>query len=538
MMRQSFPRVMAVRLPRFLFRVSLVLAILVVAGGVSLYEAKRFFPRTAVLPGLRLDGEAIAGGFTEKAAREVLERHARERESRHVHFTFDGKPVADLPVSALGITVDRQTVLNEVLTTGHTGDRLGRARRAEAAQNGAIDVPLPLTVDAAVGIAALSPLKEQLDVAPVSVKLDLDAHGVTPEIPGHYLDLDKAVALASEYAAESSNLAPADRTFEIPVMEVAPHMTTDFVRSLDVSTVVSTYQTYFSRGGEQMRRGKNIDNAAHKLNGLIMSPGQLVSFNEVVGERSEANGFERSWEIFKGEMVEGIGGGTCQVASTFHAAVFFAGMDVLERLPHSRPSAYIPMGLDSTVVYPSVDLKVRNPFDFPIVVHAVTAGNMLKIELLGSRRPAKVGFHREILATIPYKRKLDIDERLHGTKVVVKQHGIKGYQMRRERELQYADGTRKVEVTKDTYPATTEIYEVPDGFDEALLPELPGDEEDTDGASAVAASGTPASGNDAAKVACRDNCTDTSGVELIEGRGAHKPTAAQRSPARIMSLRQ
>ncbi len=537
MMRWSFLEVMAVRASRFLFRVSLVLAILVVAGGVSLYEAKRYFPRTAVLPGLQIDGEVVAGGSTELAAREVLERHALGRESRHVRFTFEGKPVADLPVSALGISVDRAPVLAAALSTGHTGDRLGRARQAKAAREGAIDIPLTFTVDAAPGIAALAPLKEQLDVAPVSAKLDLDAHGVTAGIPGHYLDLDKAVALATEYAAESTQTAPADRTFEIPVLDVDPHMTTDYVRSLDVTTVVSSYQTYFSRGGEQVRRGKNIDTAAHKLNGLIMAPGQMVSFNDVVGERSEANGFERSWEIFKGEMVEGIGGGTCQVASTFHAAIFFGGLDVLERLPHSRPSAYIPMGLDSTVVYPSVDLKVRKPFDFPVVVHAVTDKNSLKVELLGARRPAKVEFHREILATIAYKRKLDVDDRLHGTKVVVKQHGLKGYRMRRERELRFADGTRKVEITKDTYPATTEIYEVPDGFDESLLPGLPGDE-DEGSDSAVASVAPTASGNDSAKVACLNNCTDSGGVEFIEGKGAHKPTAAQLNPSRTMSLRQ
>ena len=117
----------------------------------------------------------------------------------------------------------------------------------------------------------------------------------------------------------------------------------------------------------------------------------MVSFNAIVGDRSEENGFQKSWEIFKGEMVEGVGGGTCQVASTFHAAAFFGGLDVLERLPHSRPSAYIPMGLDSTVVYPIVDLKLRNPHPFPVVVHAKTDGNKLRDRSSSARaRPSKV----------------------------------------------------------------------------------------------------------------------------------------------------
>src|SRR6185369_11267038 len=120
----------------------------------------------------------------------------------------------------------------------------------------------------------------------------------------------------------------------LPVKTFAPRISSAFLKSLDISTVVAEYETYFSRGGDQQRRGKNIDNAAQKLDGIVISPGELMSFNDVIGERSEANGFEKSWEIFKGEMVEGVGGGTCQVASTFHAATFFAGFDVLERLPH------------------------------------------------------------------------------------------------------------------------------------------------------------------------------------------------------------
>ena len=74
-------------------------------------------------------------------------------------------------------------------------------------------------------------------------------------------------------------------------------------------------------------------------------------------------------------MVEGTGGGTCQVASTLHAIAFFGGLDIVQRLPHSRPSGYIPAGLDATVVYPVVDLKLRNPFTFPVVVHATVSAN-------------------------------------------------------------------------------------------------------------------------------------------------------------------
>lgn len=115
------------------------------------------------------------------------------------------------------------------------------------------------------------------------------------------------------------------------------------------------------------------------------------------------------------------------MASTLYAAAFFSGLDVLERLPHSRPSAYIPMGLDATVVYPDVDSKLRNPYAFPVAVHAKVDGNHLKVELLGASRPARrVQFTREILEALPYDRKVEEDAKLRGSFVRVKQHGLPG----------------------------------------------------------------------------------------------------------------
>jgi vancomycin resistance protein YoaR len=523
-------------------RLGSVLALLALSGGGVIFAADRYLPKGETLPGLRVDGETVKPGTLSA----VVEAHAAKREARTISWTSGHRVIGETTIAALGIAVDRAETRRIAAREGHTGDLLSRAQAADAARFGALNVPLALArvTDDAAAQHALVAWKEAVDVAPVSARLDLDAHQVTPEIPGKYVDLEQALTLAEAFANDASEAATDHLDIELPTASVAPRMSAEFLKNLDVSTVLADYTTYFSRGGDQSRRGQNIDNAAHKLDGLIMSPGQLVSFNEVVGERSEENGFQRSWEIFKGEMVEGVGGGTCQVASTFHAAVFFAGMDILERLPHSRPSAYIPMGLDSTVVYPSVDLKVRNPFEFPVVVHAVSKGNSLHIELLGHTRPAKVAFGREIVATLPYARKLVEDDGLH-IKVRVKQHGIRGYRMKRERTITYANGTNRVEETTDLYPPTTEIYEVPVGFDETLLPPLPTPDDDdgpSNGAVAktnnVAAPGaTAASGSNVATVACVNNCAPTASVDMIEAPGAHKPTAAQMNPAKTLTLR-
>jgi vancomycin resistance protein YoaR len=497
---------------------------------------------------MKIDGALVPEGVDPRA---FSAERARVLLSRRVRLVLqDDKPVLEATLEELGVWVDDDRTGAVALRLGKEGDILTRAEAARDARRGLLDIPLAVFVDRALLLPKLQALKELWDTSPVSARLDLEKHETIAEMDGRYIDADE-VAADIERAGRDARIV----AILLQTKAFAPRVSSAFLKSLDISTVVAEYETYFSRGGDQQRRGKNIDNAAQKLDGIVISPGELLSFNEIIGERSESNGFEKSWEIYKGEMVEGVGGGTCQVASTFHAATFFAGFDVLERLPHSRPSAYIPMGLDSTVVYPAVDLKVRNPHPFPVVVHAKTVGNKLRVELLGKMRPVHVGFEREVVETIPYKRKIEEDATLSGKKVTVKQHGIKGFKVKRKRHMTYADGTRKKEELTDTYPPTTEIYKVPVGFDVALLPALPeGDGEDADlggnpSATPPSARAPAQQGTDAAQAAvapaggaadaARTGATNSgvADVEFVDAPGAHAPTAAQREPAKTLWLR-
>lgn len=419
--------------------------------------------------------------------------------------------VREATLEELGVTVDVDRVVARAAEAAKTSD-FTSSILTRISPRAPVDIPVAYVVDTTKALAWLLEAKEERDTAPVSARLDLEHHTVVPEVDGKYIDVFGAIAeLSAMPRTPTADLV-------LPTASFAPRVSSDFVKKLDISTVLGEYETHFSRGGDQARRGANIDRASAKLDGLILAPGALVSFNAIVGERSEANGFQKSWEIFKGEMVEGVGGGTCQVASTFHAASVFGGIDILERLPHSRPSAYIPMGLDSTVVYPSVDLKLKNPHPFPVVVHAKTVGNTLKVEILGREKPVRVHFGRDVVASIPYPRKLMEEPSLSGKKVVHKQHGIRGYRIRRTRELTYADGTHRVETSTDFYPPTADIYQVPVGFDPNLLPALPAETEEP---APVAATSAPS--------------TD---LEIVEGRGAHAPTAMQRAPSGSIRVRQ
>ncbi len=530
-------------------RITLATRWVSIAGLVGLAAAGGAYARARHacgerLSGLKVDGVALPAGADLKAF--VAERVVA-LEARPVRLLVEGEDVTALVAAAirkgrdspsvvslgeLGVSVDAEGLVARVTTLEREEDLIARADLVRRASRGEIDVPLDPFVDADALLPLVRLVKEATDVAPVSARLDLDRHAVVDERPGRYVDPDGAIEAIRSAAVAPAPAEPVAVT--LPTRSFPPHVSRAYVEKLDVTATLGEYETYFSRAGDQARRGKNIDVAASKIDGLVLSPGELVSFNDVVGERSEDNGFAKSWEIYKGEMVEGVGGGTCQVASTFHAALFFGGMDMIERLPHSRPSAYIPMGLDATVVYPIVDLKVRNPYDFPVVVHASVAGNKLKMQLLGADKPAKVSFQRELVRTFAYKRKIVEEPKLRGSqRVVLKQHGIRGYKIKRTRLFAYRDGTRQKETNTDLYPSTTEIYEVPPGFDASLLPPLP--EEDTDDEEKSDA--TPAPVAPAASVnppATEDRARPA--LDVIDGPGAHAPTEAQMNPPKTLTL--
>jgi len=181
-----------------------------------------------------------------------------------------------------------------------------------------------------------------------------------------------------------------------------------------------------------------------------------------VGPRDEAHGYRVATVIAQGELVDGLGGGTCQISGTLHGAAFFAGLDIVERYPHSRPSFYIKLGLDATVVYPSINFRFRNPFDFPIVLHQTVSGGVVRAEILGPVRRHTVTYFRRIDGVVPFDEVERESPKLPEGKKVLAQRGIPGFKTTSSRVVR--DGAYAVrEKWRDSYPPTMQIIEVGTG---------------------------------------------------------------------------
>ena len=136
-------------------------------------------------------------------------------------------------------------------------------------------------------------------------------------------------------------------------------------------------------------RAKNIRNAASKINGMVILPGQLFSCTTAFGPRLVSNGYGLGNVISGDTYVKGVGGGICQVSSTLNLAVLRAGIVPTERHNHSHRSSYIASGLDATISGSSLDYKFINPYNAPIMISAVTNGGVITISILSSENVLK-----------------------------------------------------------------------------------------------------------------------------------------------------
>lgn len=204
------------------------------------------------------------------------------------------------------------------------------------------------------------------------------------------------------------------------------------VSSADIEfpVVLGTYSTTLI--GSLTARTQNIRLAASALDGTVLEPAQVLSFNRRVGERSLARGYQPAPVILHEARDVQVGGGVCQLASTLFDAALIAGLRATERHRHSYPIDYIPLAQDATIVWGAKDLKILNCLDQRVRFRADIVGTTLTVRVEGES-PGNAEFELQTVV-----RGADQDDAIPGREVEL-------FRLRREageevgRELMHAD---------------------------------------------------------------------------------------------------
>lgn len=202
--------------------------------------------------------------------------------------------------------------------------------------------------------------------------------------------------------------------------------------------MIASFYTYYGDSGDN--RKHNVKVAVDKIDGVTLAPEDEFSFNDVVGARTEDNGFKTAYIIKDGEFVEGIGGGVCQVSSTLYNAVLLADLTITRVQAHSLPVGYVAPSFDAMVSSGS-DFRFVNTLSAPITIKMTADGKYVRCSIFGVAG-RKVSRRSETVEVIPFATMYKDDETLLYGEEVIHTNGTAG--LRSRGYLEYEVGGKVV----------------------------------------------------------------------------------------------
>lgn len=199
---------------------------------------------------------------------------------------------------------------------------------------------------------------------------------VIDEVNGIELDKEDARAKLENFGAGSEDV-------RIKLIVTPAEITGQQLRAKLFTDVLGEYYSKYNAGN--VNRTANVELAAKNINGKILMPGEVFSYNDTVGPRTAERGFRVASVYEANRVADGMGGGICQTTSTLYPAVLYADLEVIERTNHSLEVSYVPLGMDATVAWGSLDFKFRNSSDYPIKIQTVYGGGKVTVKIIGTK---------------------------------------------------------------------------------------------------------------------------------------------------------
>lgn len=255
-----------------------------------------------------------------------------------------------------GIEIDADALYNEILEGYNTGS-------FAVSYQGTVSAKKPVSPD-------LDGLWEQTRLAPEDPSVDLTSYQIIPGVHGYEFDL-------AEARQQFQNLAYGESTL-ISLHYTDPEIADEDAYFQDVLGHCETPH------GDNENRNGNLRKACGMLDGLVLQPGQELSYNEALGPRTKELGWLPAPAYSGTKLVDSPGGGICQVSSTLYLASVYSELTIVERRNHGYPVSYIPLGMDATVSWGFADLKIRNDSPMPVKIQAEESDGYVRISILGT----------------------------------------------------------------------------------------------------------------------------------------------------------
>lgn len=375
-----------------------------------------------IAPGVKVAGIPV-GNLTKEQAAAKLARPFSSPPSFSLAFSWEGRTwtyqAADIKAS-----YDVAAAAARAYDVGRKGGKLKRHWETFLARTGNINLAPPLTFDRNQARKLLTKIAAEVNQPPADAKLILQKEKLQllPERTGKKVDVAKSLALLTKTLQREA------RNVRVPLVitRVKPSITTADLKQVDDLLAVAVTPLK-----ENASRTANVARAASALNGILLLPGRVFSFNSCLGPATAERGYQPAPVIDGTQTATADGGGICQVSSSLFRAALLAGLEIVERHPHTRPVDYIPPGQDAAIVYGQKDLKIKNTTSWPVVIFAAVEKDQLIVRLYGHQADPETKIELVTSEPLPLEPQIITkkDPSLPAGNTVVLQQGQKGYQV-------------------------------------------------------------------------------------------------------------
>lgn len=365
-------------------KASLIWLLVVAFIAVSLLLFCQFYfgdaisSKTTFYSNTHINGIDVSG-MTKSEANNLL-TNALSDNKNNISITLkDDDKTWKIEGSELGYIGNIEPTLEEVLSYGHGGNIFTKKKVENDIKKNGLFVNIPFE-DIYGGMEdSLEKIISEVEVAPKSANINFDPSSQTMFTQGN-LTAGRIVDRDALKNKLSSMLATGEfETIEIPFIEVLPQDNLDsFIENISLRASFST--DYSSSSSD---RKSNVKLALSQFNGMIIEPGEEISFNKVTGERTKENGYKTAKIIIGGKYVDGVGGGVCQASTTLYNALIRADLEILQVNHHTLPASYVPLSFDAMVSEGYADLRFKNNTPVPIFIKTICTASTATVEIYG-----------------------------------------------------------------------------------------------------------------------------------------------------------
>lgn len=387
------------------------------AASMFLFRGAEIYPSVCI-------GEINVELLTKQEALEKIQNYLEtKKDDPIVVLRIDGD---EWPIYAadLNMTYDIRRSIDNAYMVAREGFPLQRIRQRYYVMQHGKTLPLEVQYDANKLNALVDNIIAKYNRQPVNASLTMTNGGLNVVEHQYGRLINKAQLIDRIIQSMQTGRG---HMFEISVESATPEILTQHVQS--ISQEWASYVTEFD--SSNLDRTENIIIAARAINGTIIKPNGIFSFNQVVGTRAREKGYKNAPVYIQGQLVLDAGGGVCQVSSTLFNAVLLANLEIVERTSHYRPPLYVPLGLDATVADDALDFQFKNNTGSYLLILSEVSGNRIHVRIFGDELKNRPDVTIQTVDTevLDAGTVIKQDPNLPLGQQVVDQQGQKGYRV-------------------------------------------------------------------------------------------------------------